>query len=127
MTHVPLVTRHLYNVVIPSTRCLKRISLVRRVNVSPSPFYITKILKNTSFSFSNPLLQNSNTTTLSAFVLPHLSELPNLYIFTPNLDRIFTRGNYSAGVKGSSQFSNPFEQSARADSRIGRRGKPPRG
>lgn len=67
------------------------------------------------------------------------SGLPRIYIFVPGHARLrsyFTRGrgNYTAraGVKGGSQFSNPFEQSVyvRFDGRttkIGRRGKPSRG
>lgn len=53
------------------------------------------------------------------------SSRPNylIYIFSRPASIVFLHVEIIARVKGSSQFSNPFEQSARADSRIGRRGK----
>lgn len=143
---------HLYNVVIRRTRRLKCMPLGRRVNVSPPPHYKNigkhelEPSRDRDFSLSptkNP--RKFTTHTLFSDRVKNLppprpsSGLPRIYIFAPGHARLrsyFTRGrgNYTAraGVKGGSQFSNPFEQSVyvRFDGRttkIGRRGKPSRG
>lgn len=125
---------HLYNVVIRRTRRLKCMPLGRRVNVSPPPHYKNigkhelEPSRDRDFSLSptkNPRKFTTHTLfsdRVKNFPPPRPSSgLPRIYIFAPGHARLrsyFTRGrgNYTAraGVKGGSQFSNPFEQSVYA-------------
>lgn len=141
---------HLYNVVIRRTRRLKCMPLGRRVNVSPPPHYKNigkhELEPSRDRDFSLSPKKNPRKFTTHTLFSDRVKNFPpprpvritaNLYFRPwPRPASYFTRGrgNYTAraGVKGGSQFSNPFEQSVypRFDGRttkIGRRGKPSRG